>query len=48
MNAKKSALDYARAAFQEAVAGSYPADIIARLYEDLRAEEKKAAKRRAK
>ena len=38
-------LEIARKAFQEAITHSYPADLIARLYADLKAAEKRAARR---
>lgn len=42
---KKTALQVAESAFAEAVAGSYPADLIARLYADVQAQRKAAAKK---
>lgn len=42
---KKTALEIAEKAFAEAVAGAYPADLIARLYADLARERAKAAKK---
>lgn len=44
----KTELEYAREAWQQAVAGSYPAELIAIAYRDLRACEKKAAKKSTK
>ena len=46
MKPVKTELDYAREAWQQAVAGSYPAELIAIAYRDLRAAERKAAKSR--
>jgi len=41
----KTTLEIAEAAFAEAIAGSYPADLIARLYADLQAARKAAQKK---
>jgi len=43
---KKTPLEIAEAAFAEAIAGSYPADIIAILYADLQAALKAAQKKK--
>lgn len=43
-----SALEVARHYFLDAVKNNFPADIIANLHADMRAEERKAAKRQTK